>query len=291
MSKELTTKQSTVDLVQSKIKQFQQTGEIAFPDNYSPDNALKLAWLMIQETKDRNKTPVLQSCSKESIANALLSMVIQGLNPVKKQCYFIAKDGKLICDVSYLGEKAKAKSLPEVKDVYEAVYYKDDILKYKIVRGKKEIVDHEQKPENIKNDSIAGAYCVIEKIDGTVITEIMTWEQIQESWKKSQAWDKEKNKWKYLSPHQEQPDQMALRTVIKRACKHFVGTSNDSNLLLQQYRKVETDTVDLEVAEEIEQQANKEPIIIETEIGTKINSLSGEIIEVEAQENNNQPDF
>lgn len=78
----------TVDLVQNKIKQFQQSGEIHFPSNYSPDNALKSAWLKIQEIESKDGKKALETCTKESIANAMLSMVIQGLNVDKSQGYF-----------------------------------------------------------------------------------------------------------------------------------------------------------------------------------------------------------
>lgn len=72
-----------VDNVLAKITKFEETGELVLPSNYSAANALKSAWLILQETVDRNNRPVLETCSKESIANALLDMVVQGLSPVK----------------------------------------------------------------------------------------------------------------------------------------------------------------------------------------------------------------
>ena len=78
-----------VDTVLSKIKDFEEAGELKLPTNYSAANALKSAWLILQETKDRNDKPALVVCTKESVANALLDMVVQGLSPMKKQCYFI----------------------------------------------------------------------------------------------------------------------------------------------------------------------------------------------------------
>jgi len=80
---------NVADFVLSKIQKLQSNGEIYFPNNYSPENALKSAWLKLQETKDKNDKPVLQSCTQISIANALLNMVVQGLNPMKNQCYFL----------------------------------------------------------------------------------------------------------------------------------------------------------------------------------------------------------
>src|SRR5574340_499041 len=65
--------------VLSKITAFQETGSINIPKDYSPANALRAAYLILLETKNIDKKPVLQECTKDSIANALLKMIVQGL--------------------------------------------------------------------------------------------------------------------------------------------------------------------------------------------------------------------
>jgi recombination protein RecT len=65
-NQQLTVKQETVDLVATKIKEFQSSGEIALPPNYSPENALKSAWLKILATEDKEKKPALDTCTKET---------------------------------------------------------------------------------------------------------------------------------------------------------------------------------------------------------------------------------
>ncbi|NLV81872.1 MAG: recombinase RecT, partial [Synergistaceae bacterium] len=77
------------DQVFNRLHELEATGQLIFPPNYAVGNALKSAYLILQETKDKDGRPVLETCTKTSIANSLLDMVIQGLNPVKKQCYFI----------------------------------------------------------------------------------------------------------------------------------------------------------------------------------------------------------
>src|SRR5690625_4382272 len=64
-------KKDTVDVVAERVRQFQERGEIHFPANYSPENAMKSAWLILQNTQDRNKKPALEVCTKDSIANSL----------------------------------------------------------------------------------------------------------------------------------------------------------------------------------------------------------------------------
>src|SRR5690606_36842274 len=102
-------KRDTVDVVAERVRHFQERGEIHFPANYSPENAMKSAWLILQETKDRNKRPALDVCTKDSLANALLDMVVQGLNPQKKQGYFIVYGKQLVFLGSYFGTMAVTK--------------------------------------------------------------------------------------------------------------------------------------------------------------------------------------
>ena len=85
----LAVQKDVVDSVLAKINTFEESGELKLPANYSAPNALKSAWLILQDAVDKNNQPVLVSCTRESIANSLLSMVVQGLSPVKNQCYFI----------------------------------------------------------------------------------------------------------------------------------------------------------------------------------------------------------
>ena len=82
-------KKNIVDFVANKINAFVSNNEIDLPKNYSVNNALKGAWLVLQEVKDRQGKPALHFCTKSSIANALLNMVILGLNPINNQIYFI----------------------------------------------------------------------------------------------------------------------------------------------------------------------------------------------------------
>ena len=71
------------DGVLARVAELEKTGGLQIPRNYSAANAIKSAWLILQNTVDRDKHPVLTACTKESIANALLDMVIQGLAPGK----------------------------------------------------------------------------------------------------------------------------------------------------------------------------------------------------------------
>jgi len=251
---------NTVDVVAERIRQYQEKGQLLLPPNYSPENAMKAAWLILQETKDRNGTPVLQSCTQNSIANALLDMVVQGLNPGKKQCYFIAYGDKLTCMRSYFGSMAIVKNICGAKDVYGEIVYNGDEFEYAIHNGNKQILKHVQKFGNIAPERIVGAYCTIIFDNDREFTEVMTLDQIKKAWKKSKMDTSREG-----STHKEFPEEMCKRTVINRACKRYINSSSDNAVLLDAMSRADEIATDEEVAEEIEREANREVIDIELE--------------------------
>ena len=223
--------ENIAELVQNKIEKMQESGEIHFPANYSVSNAIRSAWLQIQETKDLNDRPALEVCTRESVANALLNTVIQGLSPSKKQVYYIVYKNQLLAQRSYFGTISVTKRIPLVKDVWADVVYDGDVFQTKKHRGGWKILEYESSPEQMDPGKIKYAYAVIEREGEQDFTEIMTWDQIQKSWAKSRS--------KNQNVHKEFPDQMAKRTVINRACKMFFNTCDDSDLLIEAFHATE----------------------------------------------------
>lgn len=259
-------KRDTADIVADRVRKFQESGEINLPEDYSVENAMKSAWLILQEVQDRNYKPALQVCTKDSIANSLLDMVVQGLNPAKKQCYFIVYGNKLVCQRSYFGTMAVAKIVdPSIAEIVAEVVYEGDTFKYKINRGQKEIATHEQALENIDGKKIKAAYCVIFSQSGEVIkTEIMTIAEIKQAWAQSQMKPvDEKGTVKAGSTHDKFSADMAKKTVINRACKPIINSSNDRTLLRDCIRRSEAVIVDEEVAADIAENANGEVLKIQ----------------------------
>lgn len=257
-------KKDVVDVVTEKIRDFQKSNEIHLPANYSADNALKSAWLTLQETTDRDKKPVLQVCTTDSIANALLDMVVQGLNPVKKQCYFVAYGSKLALMRSYHGTKAVIKSVAKAKDVDAQVVYKGDEFEYTIEKGRKKILNHSQKIENIKNENILAAYCVVSFEDGRPdYVDIMTIDQIKQAWKQGYGYKENGD-----GTHQKFTEEMAKKTVTNRACKAYINSSCDDNLLLHHFNRTEEAIAEVKADEEIAENANIETIDIQAEVQT-----------------------
>lgn len=156
--------------VLTRIEEFQKTGGMVLPKDYSVENHMKSAWLILQATTDRSGQPALSVCTKESIANALLDMVLQGLAVSKKQGYFIVYGNKLEFKRSYFGTIALAKRTGGIKTEPVAnVIYEGDEFVYSIdpKTARISIVKHEQKIDNIDNSKIKGAYALVTLADGS----------------------------------------------------------------------------------------------------------------------------
>lgn len=253
---------SIADQVQNKVREFQERGELHFPAGYSPDNAVKSAWLVLQEVADRNKKPALEVCTKDSVANALLDMVVQGLNPMKKQGYFIVYGNRLTFQRSYFGTMAVTKRVTGAKSIDAAVIYEGDDVEYEMKNGRVTNLVHKQKFGNIDKEKIVGAYCIISLPDDEFYTELMTIDELRKAWSKAQFWGKDQEKEKAGSTHDEFKQEMAKKTVINRACKKFLNSSDDSSLVMQHFNGSDDRHEDAQLQAEIEENANKEIIDI-----------------------------
>ena len=242
--------QVATQLVLEQVTEFQANGELNFPSAYSPQNALKCAFLVLSDKEDKNGKFVLQSCSKESIARALMKMVTDGLTTIKNQCYFIPYAGRLDYMRSYLGSETLLKRDANGKSIIASAIYEDDDFSFSIKRGTgiKEIIKHESTLDSLSTP-VVGAYCIITFNDDSQYIEIMNIDQIKK------AWDQRKGKG--LSPaHENFPDEMAKKTVISRACKPFINTTDDSNLIIDRDKadslhqiNENANTIDIEVDE------------------------------------------
>ncbi|WP_438310886.1 recombinase RecT [Sporosarcina sp. FA9] len=263
------------DDVNIALTKLQEEG-LALPTNYNYSNALKSAFFALSNNAGGN---LLEICSKASIANALLDMVTQGLSPAKTQCYFINYNKTCKLNRSYFGTQAVLKRLTNVKDIWANVIYQDDVFDYENDRGREKLVSHKTAFEN-RDKNIIGAYAVIQTTDDEELLTVMTRKEFEASWSQSKT---------QQAVHKKFPQEMAKRTVINRAAKAFINTSDDSDLLVQAINnstEAEYDNERKEVGpqEEINEKANTEMIDFAPEpviSKPNINQETGEIIEPE----------
>jgi recombination protein RecT len=250
--------------VMNKVKGFQTSGELVFPADYIPENALKSAQLKLYEVQDKNYKPALEVCTKESIANALLSTVVQGLNPDKKQCYYIVRGNKLCVDRSYFGDAHVAMTVDKtIIDIVPKVVYEEEEVETETIRGKDIVTYHKSNPFKRDKSKIIGAYCNVIYNDDTYYSVIMTFEQIKQSWKQSPMKPiNEDGSVKKDSTHDKFTAEMCERTVVRKACTPIINKSSDKNLVAKFARQSAMESAEAEVEAEIDENANKEMIDI-----------------------------
>ncbi|MEK4628082.1 RecT family recombinase [Solibacillus sp. FSL R7-0682] len=247
-----------------KIAEMQQLGQINLPSNYSVENALQAAFFTLTAVDFKNKTPIIEQVTPDSVAFALQDMAIQGLSVAKKQGYFINYGGKLQFQRSYHGTQAVIKRLIGIKDIWANVIWKGEEFEVEYnERGQLAFKLHKAnwKAATGKKEDIEGAYCIVEHEVGRQFLTVMTMDEILTSWSQSS------NK----SVQDKYPQEMAKRTVINRASKAFLFTSDDSEILLDAINRTtenefEPQVKDMgdvqEVQEEIAQNANTEELDI-----------------------------
>ena len=233
------------EAVGKRIKTLEDEG-LALPEQYSAKNALSSAFFTLQ------KVYGIEKATQESIANALLDMVTQGLSPAKTQCYFIVYGNELQMQRSYFGTVAVLKRLSNVDKVKAEVIHEGDIFEIGSNEDMEMIVTKfEPKFENM-NKPIIGAFAMIKLASGEINYTVMTKEEIDKSWQQSRN--------KNNKVQQNFGQEMAKRTVLNRAAKMFINTSDDSDLLTGAINNTTENEFEREEPKEIqaqEKQANE----------------------------------
>lgn len=211
--------------VANRVNELVRNGRIDLPSNYSVGNAISSAWLVLQGVKDKNGKPVLESCTQPSIANALLDMAVMGLNPAKKQGYFIAYGNQLTWFTSYFGKCAVAKRLKgiEYEPVATIIYEGDEVELGHNELGEECILSHKTTWQSKAKGTRVGAYATV-KQNGITRSAVMTKAEITEAWNKNPGQKRD---------HIDFEGEFMKRTVINRLVKMITQTSNDDDLLAE----------------------------------------------------------
>lgn len=238
------------------------------PADFQYVNAIKSALLILADVKNKDKVPALQCCTPQSIQSALFKTCVLGLDPTKKQVYYIVRGTELCAEESYFGICTRAKRISKNFEPIANIIYKGDEFEYEVnpETGRKRIVKHVQKLENIDGE-IIGAYAYVTDDNGNTDVEVMTIKMIKQSWAKSSSQGQ--------NVHREFPDQMAKRSVIKRAAKMLLNSSLEKNTILE----------DDELETEIDASKQIAPVYSEFEEVTEtVNQETGEIIQPQTTE-------
>lgn len=225
------------------------------PENYSYKNAIQQTRYLLTKPAESGKNQgkaIIDFCTPASILQSVMEMAQKGLNPDKKQCYFIPYGNTCTLSVSYQGNVALAKRNGEdIGETYGYAVYKNDEfeLEFNIKKGVFEIKKYVPKVAEWKKSDIVGAFAIITDKKGEVkYTEYMTMEQIKSAWAMGAA--------KGNSPaHRNFPDQQAIKSVKSRAVKSFVNTADDSEIVNNESQSIAY--TDKSFNNELENKANK----------------------------------
>ena len=250
---------------------------LTFPKDYNYSNELMGAYLILKETTDANKKPVLESCSQVSIANTLMDMVTLGVSMQKKQCYPVAYGGKLQCQISVYGNTCIARRYG-LKTIDAMCIYEGDTFTYHIENARIVIDEHKQDFLHINKDKIIGAYAIVTMDDGSQYVELMNMDMIKQAWKQGFGYKENGS-----GTHQKFTDQMAMKTVKNRALKYIIRTYGTQAVsdAYDDFEETETDDrVVMDMEHDIAENANSTDFVIDAEVvDSEPEVVQGEVVE------------
>ena len=216
------TVKSVGDIVLSRVNEMSEAG-FTLPADYNPTNAIKASMLVLQEVKDKNGKPALETCTQASIQTALFKMLTFGEDVSKTQGYFIVYGSQLQYQESYFGKVLRVRRIfPEWTPV-PMLIHEGDSFEYAIdpETGRKKVLKHEQKLENI-DKAIIGGYLYIPCADGGKDLYVMTAKEIATAHSKSRSGG---------AVHKQFSTKMYSKTLVSSGCNYILNsTPSQSNI-------------------------------------------------------------
>ena len=216
------TVKSVGDIVLSRVNEMSEAG-FTLPADYNPTNAIKASMLVLQEIKDKNGKPALEVCTQASIQAALFKMLTFGEDVSKVQGYFIVYGSQLQYQESYFGKVLRVRRIfPEWTPV-PMLIHEGDSFEYAIDpnTGRKKVLKHEQKLENI-DKPILGGYLYIPCADGGQDLYVMTAKEIAAAHSKSRSGG---------AVHKQFSTKMYSKTLVSSGCNYILNsTPSQSNI-------------------------------------------------------------
>lgn len=212
----LRTQEGLIAVAQTYLK---KNGDVILPPNYDVNDAVKALYLKTIQTVDKQKRPVLEVCTRESIEQVVQNYVSKGLNIAKNQCYLVCYGNTLTLQESYFGKQKEANAYAGIT-INSNVIYEGEKVNIVVRPNGTKIIEHTPDFSKFDTNKIIGAYAIAVNDKGEVVdSDIMTMKEIRQSWAKSSSGG---------TVHKEFPVEMTRKTVIARLAKRFINTSDDS---------------------------------------------------------------
>lgn len=227
----LRTQEGLIAVAQTYLK---KNGDVILPPNYDVNDAVKALYLKTIQTVDKQKRPVLEVCTRESIEQVVQNYVSKGLNIAKNQCYLVCYGNTLTLQESYFGKQKEANAYAGIT-INSNVIYEGEKVNIVVRPNGTKIIEHTPDFSKFDTNKIIGAYAIAVNDKGEVVdSDIMTMREIRQSWAKSSSGG---------TVHKEFPVEMTRKTVIARLAKRFINTSDDST----KFEVVNSDMGDYEI--------------------------------------------
>ena len=229
MANEIQVKKNVGDQVIERVNSLCEAG-FNMPADYSYVNAIKMSMLKLQELKDKNGRSALEVCTPASISTALFQMVTKGLNASLNQGYLLVRGDQLCFQESYFGKVLMVKRIYPDWNPVPVVIREGDVFAYEIdpATGKKRILKHEQKLENMDKDFVGG-YLYLPTGD----LYVMTKKQILTAWSKSSSREQ--------ATHKAFSEKMVGKTLINSGCNVIINTTPSYNVATEESSDTEVD--------------------------------------------------
>ena len=250
MAKEVQVKKNVGDAVVARVNSLCEAG-FTMPKDYNYVNAIKMSMLKLQELKDKNGNFALDVCTPTSIQTALFKMITLGLNAGLNQCFLLIRGNQLCIQESYYGKVLMVKRIYPNWNPVPVVIREGDVFEYAIdpATGKKHIVKHEQKLENIDKDFVGG-YLYLPTGD----LYIMTKKQIIQAWSKSSSREQ--------AVHHQFSEKMVGKTLVNSGCNMIINSTPEYQMGIDD----ETNMIENKLPdyEEIDEQSQAEEFVEDT---------------------------
>lgn len=250
MANEVQVKKNVGDAVIARVNSLCEAG-FNMPSDYSYVNAIKMSMLKLQELKDKNGNSALDVCTPTSIQTALFQMCCKGLNAGLNQCYLLVRGNQLCLQESYYGKVLMVKRIYPNWNPVPVVIREGDVFEYAIdpATGKKHIVKHEQKLENMDKDFVGG-YLYLPTGD----LYIMTKKQILTAWSKSSSREQ--------ATHKAFSEKMVGKTLVNSGCNMIINSTPEYQMGMDD----ETNMIENKLPdyEEVDEQSQAEEFVEDT---------------------------
>lgn len=220
-----------------------------YHDAYTIDTAMQAVAIIFAENNG------FQKCTPESKYKAVLSMVCQGLNPLKGQCSFVPYGNQLQLLRDYSGSIMVAKREDKrITSINTKAVREGDDFEFEIINGCYKITRHKPTLKSLSAPIVA-AYAVAVGKDGQIIdADIMSYEDIKKTWKNAQLKYKgepvvrQDGSLHPGSNHAKYPEKMTTKTVVHRLCRSIIKSSGNESI--SEVADLDDEYVDMEVTPE-----------------------------------------